>query len=140
MSLITTKSRYGLQLLIYLADRYGSGPTELSGAAKANGIPEHYLAKLALPLKAAGLIRSVSGKRGGWELARTPAQIDMLSVVEALEGRSSLLDCTAEPGSCDQSAGCRPLAVWSGLDRVIRDYLGGLSLADAAATVLDYVI
>ena len=65
MGLITTKSRYGLHLLIYLADRYGSGPVELGGAARANGIPEHYLAKLALPLKAAGLIRSVRGQRGG---------------------------------------------------------------------------
>jgi Rrf2 family protein len=140
MGLITTKSRYGLQLLIYLADRYGSGPVELGGAARANGIPEHYLAKLALPLKAAGLIRSIRGQRGGWELARPPADIDMLSVVEALEGRSSLQSCTGEPGRCDQALDCRPLVVWSGMDRVIKDYLGGLSLADAATTVLDYVI
>jgi Rrf2 family protein len=140
MGLITTKSRYGLQLLIYLADRYGRGPSELGGAARANGIPEHYLAKLALPLKAAGLIRSVRGQRGGWELARPPADIDMLSVVEALEGRSSLLDCTGEPGNCEKAAGCRPLTVWNGLDRVIKEYLRGLSLADAATTVLDYVI
>jgi len=140
MSLITTRSRYGLQFLIYLADRYGRGPAELGGAARANGIPEGYLAKLALPLKAAGLIRSVRGQHGGWELARAPADINLFSVVEALEGRSSLLDCTGEPGSCGQSAGCRPHAVWSGLDRVIKEYLRRLNLADAATTVLDYVI
>lgn len=132
MSLITTRSRYGLRLLIELAERGASGPVDLKSIAASQGIPELYLAKLVLPLKAAGLLRASRGARGGYELARAPAEIDLLTVVEVLEGRSSLLECTADPALCPRSGECRTLPVWSGLDAAVKEYLRDISVADAA--------
>lgn len=141
MSLITTRSRYGLRLLIELAERGASGPVDLKTIAASQEIPELYLAKLVAPLKAARLVRASRGSRGGYELAKDPADIDLLTVVEVLEGRTSLLDCTAEPGLCPRSGGCRTLPVWRGLDKAVKDYLRGISVADAArAPAPDYVI
>ena len=133
MSLISTRSRYGLRLLIDLAESARGLPVDLGSVAARQEIPEAYLAKLAAPLKAAGILRTVRGARGGYELARPASAIDLLTVVEALEGRSSLLECTADPSACGRSGDCRTLPVWAGLDKAIKDYLGALTLADAAA-------
>lgn len=141
MSLITTRSRYGLRLLVELAERRASGPIDLKSIASSQDIPELYLAKLVIPLKAAGLLRAARGARGGYVLARRPEDIDVLTVVEVLEGRSSLLDCTAEPGLCPRSGECRTLQVWKGLDKVVKDYLRGISVAEAARLpTLEYTI
>lgn len=138
--MITTRSRYGLRLLIELADRAGSAPIDLGSVARNQDIPELYLSKLAATLKAAGVLRSERGAKGGYRLARRPEDISILSVVEALEGRSSLLECTDDPAICARSGECRTLPVWSGLDKAINDYLRGVSLADAAVAVIDYSI
>lgn len=140
MSLITTRSRYGLRLLVELAERGTNGPVDLGSVAKSQHIPEMYLSKLVRPLKAAGILRSERGSRGGYELARRADEITILSVVEALEGQSSLLACTADQNTCVRSGYCRTLPVWSGLDLVIKHYLGSITLANAAHTALDYSI
>lgn len=140
MSLITTRSRYGLRLLVELAERGMAQATDLGSVARRQDIPELYLSKLATPLKAAGILRSERGAKGGYRLARRPEDITVLDVVEALEGRSSLLECTGEPGACVRSGECKTLPIWSGLDKVIQDYLRGISLADAAGAAIDYTI
>ena len=140
MSLITTRSRYGLRLLVELAQRGANGPVDLGSVAKSQDIPEMYLSKLVAPLKAARILRSSRGAKGGYELARRPDEIDLLGVVEALEGQSSLLGCTADPSVCPRSGDCRTLPVWSGLDLVIKNYLRGVSLADVANATIDYTI
>ncbi len=137
---ITTRSRYGLRLLVDLV-REGSGkPVDLGSIAKRQSIPEVYLSKLAIPLKAAGIIRSERGAKGGYSLSLRPEEITVLAVVEALEGRSSLLECTANSDSCARAAYCATRPVWLGLDAVINDYLKSRTLAEVAGTVPDYSI
>lgn len=141
MSLVSTRSRYGLRFLIDLAENGRNGPVDLGSVATRQEISEQYLAKLTLPLKAAGIIRAARGAHGGYELARSPEKIDLWTVVEVLEGRSSLLECTADPGVCARSSRCRTLPIWHGLDRTVRAYLAGISLAEAAgAAANDYSI
>lgn len=141
MALVSTRSRYGLRFLIDLAENGRNGPVDLGKVAARQEISEQYLAKLTLPLKAAGIVRAARGAHGGYELARPPEQIDLWTVVEVLEGRSSLLECTADPGVCARSSRCRTLPIWHGLDKAVRDYLAGISLAEAANTAIsDYSI
>jgi Rrf2 family protein len=132
MALISSRSRYGLRLLIDLAERAGEGPVDLGTIAQRQEIPEQYLAKLVATLKAAGLLRSERGSKGGYELARSAAQIDLLTVVETLEGRGSLTECAVSPESCSRSPACRSFPIWRGLDKVIKNYLRALTVADAA--------
>jgi len=133
LSLISTRSRYGLRFLIDLAQREGSGPVDLGSVASRQAIPETYLAKLAVPLRSAGIIRSARGAKGGYELARGPTDISVLEVVEVLEGRTSLLECTEHPENCARSADCPTLPVWTGLEAAVRSYLSRVSVSDAAA-------
>jgi Rrf2 family protein len=141
VSFISTRSRYGLRFLIDLAQRGTDGPIDLGSIAERQGIPETYLAKLVVPLRNAGVIRSARGAKGGYELARSPSEIAVMEVVEVLEGRSSLLECTDRPELCAQSADCPTLPIWTGLEKAIRDYLTGVSVGDAATPrAADYSI
>jgi Rrf2 family protein len=133
MSFISTRSRYGLRFLIDLAQHGIDGPLDLGTIAARQAIPETYLAKLVVPLRNAGIIRSARGAKGGYELARSSSEIKVQEVVEVLEGRSSLLECTDHPELCARSADCPTLPIWTGLEKVVRDYLEGINLSDVAA-------
>lgn len=141
MGLVSTRSRYGLRFLVELAQRKEEGPVDLGSVAQHQGIPETYLAKLAISLRNAGIIRSARGAKGGYELARPPSEISVEEVVEVLEGHISLLECTERPGSCTRSADCPTLPVWTGLEGVVRRYLSDVKVEDLAAPrVPDYSI
>ncbi len=141
MGIISTRSRYGLRLLADIAGQAKSGPIDLGSIAQRQCIPEKYLAKLVIPLKGAGLLRSARGAHGGYELTRRPETINLQRLVEVLEGSSSLLSCTAEPETCGRSSTCKARGIWMGLEKAIRDYLSGVSVADAIETPgADYTI
>lgn len=128
--MLTSRSLYGLRLLIDLADRGDSGLTDMAGIAGRQAIPEAYLAKLLAPLKTAGIVATFRGPTGGLALARPAQRISLLEIVEALEGRASLgLD-----RKTDDSAEAEPRAseTWKRLDVALRKELAGISLADAA--------
>jgi Rrf2 family protein len=128
---LSTRSRYGLRLLIELAKHRGEGPVFLGDVGRNQRISEKYLSKLVMPLKAAGYLRSSRGTGGGFVLARAPASISLLGVVEALEGGLSIIDCTGDPACCDRSVECTTRAIWGGLEAAMRGYLAKLSLEDA---------
>jgi len=142
MSILSTKGKYGLRLLIHLAERPDQGPVDLRSIAEAEGIPEKYLSKLAASLVSAGMLRSARGAHGGYELALSPDEIDVLSIVEVLEGRLSLVDCRDSPGtcrsgaghdaSCPRSSGCEARKLWNGLEDTMRAYLTARKLSSLA--------
>jgi len=65
-----------------------------SKLAEFHGVPAAYLAKALQSLSRAGIVESVPGRRGGYRLGRQPAEITLLDVVEAVEGRESTFRCT----------------------------------------------
>jgi Rrf2 family protein len=141
VSIVSTRSRYGLRFLVDLAQHGAEWPLDLGTVAERQGIPETYLAKLVVPLKSAGIVRSARGAKGGYELARAPGEITIQEVVEVLEGRASLLECTDRPELCARSGDCPTLPVWTGLEKVVRGYLGAITVGDAAVSrAADYCI
>ncbi len=93
---ITTKGRYGLTIMMELANRYGEGPTSLKSIAEKHGLSEHYLEQLIAPLRNAGLVKSVRGAYGGYTLSRHPEQITSGDIIRILEGPISPVDFTEE--------------------------------------------
>jgi Rrf2 family protein len=129
---ISTRSRYGLRLLIELCGRKGD-TVQVSELAAAQDIPLAYAAKLIDPLRAAGIVRSLRGSGGGISLAREARAISALQAVEALEGGLSLVDCGSGDGPCGREAACPTGALWKGLERAMRDYLAQYTLEELAA-------
>jgi Rrf2 family transcriptional regulator, cysteine metabolism repressor len=91
--IFSTKAEYGVRVMVDLARRGGAQPVALAEIAEAEGLPLAYLEHLVARLRRAGLVESRRGARGGYLLAREPAQITMAEVVEALEGRIAPIEC-----------------------------------------------
>ncbi|MEE8638313.1 MAG: Rrf2 family transcriptional regulator [Candidatus Margulisiibacteriota bacterium] len=82
--------QYGLQALLELALKYGSGPIQIGDIAKSQKIPIRYLEQLLLVLKRSGLVSSTRGKEGGYALVEHPSDISVLEIIESVEGRIEL--------------------------------------------------
>ena len=124
---ITTKSPYALQALCELGQA-GAGPVPIGELAKRRGIPTQFLEQLFATLRRAGLLKSQRGVKGGYSLARRPEDVTVVAVIDALEGPIALTECGA--GSCEREASCVVRAPWQRINRVVRQSLADVRLAD----------
>ena len=130
---MSTKGRYGLRVMMELAARWGHGPVLAETIAKNQDISEKYIRVLAGMLRTAGLVRTVRGRSGGYELARAPASITALDVISALEGRNVLVDCVLDAGSCPRADRCAARDVWCDVASAVNGVLSGLTLDQLSA-------
>jgi Rrf2 family cysteine metabolism transcriptional repressor len=82
---VTSKSRYAVVALAELA-RAGESPMPIGQVAERRGIPVQFLEQLFSTLRRAGILVSHRGAKGGYTLARPADQINVLEVVQALDG------------------------------------------------------
>ncbi len=83
---------YALRAMVYLASQ-GQGPQSTSAIARATQVPPAYLAKVLQSLGRSGLVVSQRGLRGGVALARSPAELRILEVVNAVEPLRRIRTC-----------------------------------------------
>ncbi len=83
---VTSKSRYAVVAMAELA-RAGERPVPIKELAERRDIPEQFLEQLFSTLRRGGLLTSHRGVKGGYTLARPPEQINVLEVVQALDGK-----------------------------------------------------
>jgi Rrf2 family protein len=85
----TAKTEYGLVALIELAAVHdAAGVLQVGEIARLQGIPERYLEQMLTSLRRSGLLHSIRGPRGGYQLARPPETITVAEVLACLEGTS----------------------------------------------------
>ncbi|MCD6728036.1 MAG: Rrf2 family transcriptional regulator [Solirubrobacteraceae bacterium] len=85
MITITTKSPYALRALAELG-RSGDGPVPIGELARRREIPPQFLEQLFASLRRAGILRSQRGVKGGYSFLREPSSINVLEIVELLDG------------------------------------------------------
>jgi Rrf2 family protein len=83
---LTRASSYALHAVAFMATQKQNHPVASHHVAKARGIPERFLLKVLKPLVSARILHSVKGPNGGYRLARSPSDISMLDIVEAVDG------------------------------------------------------
>ncbi|NBP25572.1 MAG: Rrf2 family transcriptional regulator, partial [Proteobacteria bacterium] len=92
----SSKTEYGLVALIELAAVYASGGVmQVAEIAARQSIPDRYLEQMLTSLRRGGILRSIRGPKGGYQLARPPAEIVVADVVACLEGDGSGRDGSA---------------------------------------------
>jgi Rrf2 family protein len=120
--------------MVQLGRRYGSGPASLTEIAQAEDLPRAYLEQLVMSLRDTGLVTSTRGARGGYELARPPAEIRMSEVLRALEGPIAPMSCASEDPehatTCDRTTGCTVNVMWVRIRDAITGTLDAMTLAD----------
>jgi len=103
----TRACSYGVFGVIYLAKQPKGKIVSLSEVARAEDIPEKFLAKIFQNLARFGLIRSHRGARGGFSLARPANQITVKELLETIQGPISLAKCLNEMEECDREDICK---------------------------------
>lgn len=91
---------YGLHCLTYLIDVPHGASIGIKDLATYQGVSETYLSKIFTKLTKAGIIRSMPGVKGGYQLARRPEEISFWDVIEAIEGSTPIFQCTEVRQNC----------------------------------------
>ncbi len=125
---LSTRARYATRILLYLAGRDMSTVSRKKQISDAEGISADYAEQILTRLKTAGLVVSRRGAEGGFQLARPPAQIRIIDVVEAAEGDFSLVDCAKE--ECPRMSACVTRRLWQKAEDAMRAVLEKTTLKD----------
>jgi Rrf2 family protein len=145
--LFSTKAEYGVRLMVELGRRVGDAdpddaePIALATVAEAELLPLSYLEHLVAKLRGAGLVTSVRGAHGGYRLAKAPAEIAMLDVVEALEGPIAPMECFHSDREgrvlcsheLDDGHACATKLLWTRVHGGVTKALTATTLADLVA-------
>ena len=127
---LSTKGRYAMRAMLDLALHYGEGPILLKDVAKRERISERYLEQIILPLKAAGLVNSTRGARGGFILAKPPSQIRLIEVMQVSEGSIAPVECVSDPEVCSHASLCVTRDIWSEMKKAMDGILESTTLQD----------
>lgn len=126
---VSTKSQYGLRVMICLALSKNK-ICSLKEISQKERISFDYLEKIASKLEKAGLIKSKKGCKGGYFLAKISQKIRIGEIVKAVEGNAPLVRCTARSGSCPMIKKCFAKKFWQKLQKSLDASLNSLTLAD----------
>lgn len=128
---VSTKGRYAVRVMIDLAEHNTGEFIPLMDIAKRQEISEKYLESIVVVLSKNGFLISLRGKGGGYKLAKPPEQYTIGSILKLTENSLAPVACLdIKPNTCTRAAECITLKVWEGLDRVIDEYLEGITIAD----------
>jgi len=105
-------------------------PVHLREIARRNKLSKGYLEQLVVSLRNAHLIRSFSGRGGGYRLVKPPEQIRLLEIFEATIGPINVVECVAHPEECMRSEYCECRILWELLNQRIIFLLTDYSLKD----------
>ncbi|HAW15538.1 MAG: Rrf2 family transcriptional regulator [Clostridiales bacterium] len=143
---ISTKGRYALRMLIDLAVHKDEGYIALKTIADRQSISKKYLEQIVPVLNKTDLLITNRGFQGGYSLGRDPKDITVGMILRLTEGSLAPVSClTTDTVRCDRKDICPTLPIWQGLNKVINDYLEGITLQDIVDTYEeptsdDYVI
>ncbi|MHB8256338.1 MAG: Fe-S cluster assembly transcriptional regulator IscR [Acidiferrobacterales bacterium] len=126
---LTTKGRYAVTAMLDLALHYEQGAVTLSDIAGRQGISLSYLEQLFARLRRSGLVESVRGPGGGYNLATAPSEISVAEIIIAINENIDATRCGGDK-NCDGEERCLTHYLWEGLSERIHEFLSGITLAD----------
>lgn len=135
---ITAQEEYGLRLLIRVASCKDTDGMSIPQLSDAEGISQHYVAKLTRILRIGGFINSTPGYKGGYVLSMPANKIIINNVLKALGG--SLFDpafCGSHSGSmkfCTNSVDCSSRSLWQMIQYTMDQLLDRITLHDLVCT------
>jgi Rrf2 family protein len=128
---LSTRARYALRMMLDIARNGRSGDqVSLASVAERTDLSRGYLEQLAAGLRNARLLRAASGRRGGYRLAVSPAEITIRQILQAAIGPICVVDCLEEPATCPRAETCECRVVYQLINRGIADALEAYTLAD----------
>jgi len=123
----STKGRYAIRALMDLALFYDRSPVNLHSISERQDVSADYLEQILRKLRDAGLVRSVRGPRGGFQLARHPREITAWDVICALGETAAPAPCVKQvkkpAKNCERAPHCAARLMWEKLAKEIEAFL-----------------
>ncbi len=127
---ISTRGRYGLRMMIDIAERVDDGPVSLESIAERQSISFKYAESIMRQLVKANLVVSSRGKTGGYCLSKSTNKYTLEEILTATEGDLYPIDCLscAKP-VCPRQENCKARKMWADYYRIIKDYFSSINLS-----------
>jgi len=135
---LSTKARYSLRILVQLAMEKGvTKALRGKDIAKKQCISEPYLEQIMIPLKAALLVSTIRGCRGGYSLNKDAEEITVLDIIELFEGKIQFVNCLEKDDGkkCGMYDRCPTTNVWAHLSDTLKNEAAKITLASIVQQV-----
>ncbi|MDJ0704791.1 MAG: RrF2 family transcriptional regulator, partial [Leptolyngbyaceae cyanobacterium MO_188.B28] len=123
---LTTRGHYSVKAMLDLSLQAADRPSSVNEIAKRQGLPAPYLEKLLIELRRAGLVKSVRGAQGGYQLACPPAQISLGQILEAVG--ETIDPLPRHQPDADQAEDWVTFTLWNRLHHKLKEALYSISL------------
>lgn len=120
---------YAIRAVLYLAEKQDAAYVSVKEIAEQTGVSFHFLGKILQTLTQKGLLVSYKGPKGGIRLAKSPDEITVLQVVEAIDGLGVLKTCVLGLPNCGEGKPCALHEQWGPIRAEIRTMFQGKSIA-----------
>lgn len=141
--LVSTRGRYAIRVMIDLAEHMNGKYIPMKEIADRQDVSLKYMTKIMQALTKSGMLDGQHGKGGGYKLNRDPEEYRVGDILRLTEGTLAPVACIDETEcKCDRSFECRTRPMWNELDKLISEYLDGITIADLMEgnTADNYVI
>ncbi len=125
---LTTRGHYSVKALLDLSLQPNYGPTSVKAIAHRQDLPAPYLEKLLIEMRRAGLVNSLRGSQGGYQLARSPAEISLGQILEAVG--ETIEPLPRHTPHTEQVEDWVTFTVWNRLHQKLKEALYSISLED----------
>ncbi|MBE9005414.1 RrF2 family transcriptional regulator [Fortiea sp. LEGE XX443] len=126
---LTTKGHYGVKALLDLSLQPDYGPVSVRAIANRQNIPAPYLEKLLIEMRRSGLVKSIRGSIGGYQLAKEPRQISIGQILEAVGETITHIPDDRHPTPI-QAEDWVTHTLWQRLNQKLKEALYSITLAD----------
>lgn len=128
---VSTKGRYALRVMLDLAINNTGEYIPLKDISVRQNISIKYMEQIISLLKKDGFLKSTRGNGGGYRLAKLPKEYTVGDILRAAEGSLAPIACLEDDeNQCERSSICPTLNFWMGLDKVVNEYVDGITLQD----------
>ena len=127
---ITKEADYGIVLLTIMAEREPGEIHTARETAERSGLPLPMVSKIMRSLARGEVLTSHRGVTGGYSLDRSPADTTVASVIRAIDGPISMVQCGVEPGACEQEPSCPTRVNWARISREVERALESIPISE----------
>lgn len=136
--MLSQKARYALRAMLHLAAKPKDEPQQIADIAEGASVPRKFLEQILLDLKHRGLVHSVRGRHGGYQLGRDAKNIDFAEIIRVIDGPLALSPCASRTAyrrceDCTDEATCAIRKALIDVRNSTAKILEQHSLADALA-------
>jgi len=131
---LSTRGEYASRAILELSLHYMNGPIHIRDISTSQDIPPRFLEQILLSLKRNGYLRSKKGPKGGYYLAKLPAEINVAEVIRVMDGPLAPIDCVSVTAHefCPRENFCGLKWLWKEVRDSIAEILENTSFKDLA--------